>query len=253
MKPEIHPEVNHSIIGFNPHCNGPNHLDLPFRRELSESNCPRNLYQVFAGAKRLWIGECAAEEVEIFWFREFGQAEFMDLLDRAREVRVDFEAVEIADDQQGWVLEVFAVLEELLVGGCEVFMFAFIFPAEVVAKPDVGPAAAGGGRARLQPSWFSVVTTRLGGSLALPFVVDCGFANAALECVPRACGVGGGRFGLAEEVAEIEKVLLASTVLGELSGLPLSNEFVWGHGGLMTLEIEVIVKVRGTNPPLAPP
>ena len=36
------------------------------------------------------------------------------MFDGAGEVGVDFEAVEIADDQEGRVLEVFAVLEELL-------------------------------------------------------------------------------------------------------------------------------------------
>ena len=93
----------------------------------------------------------------------------MDVLDRAGEVGVDFEAVEIADDEQRWVFEVLAVLEELLVGGDEVFVLAFVFPAEVLAHPDIGPAVAA-----------------------------VGFVDAALERVPRAFRIGGGRFGLAE-------------------------------------------------------
>ncbi len=140
----------------------------------------------------------------------------MDLLDRAGEVGVDFEAVEVADDQQRRVFEVFAVLEELLVGGGEVFVLAFVFPAEVAAHPDVGPALAA-----------------------------VGFLDAALERVPRAFGVGGGRLGLAEQVAEVEEVLLAGAALGELRRLPLLDEFVRGH--------ERGDNAGRVNPPLAPP
>ncbi len=148
------------------------------------------------------------------------------MFDGACEVGVDFEAVEVADDQEGRILEVFAVLEELFVGGSEIFVFAFVFPAEVASEPDVGPAVASG----CWRFW-------LGGSLALPsgvcfsiVVVNCGFADTAFEGVPSAFGIGGGRFGLAEEVAEVEEVLLACAALGELSGLPLLNEFVRSQG-----------------------
>lgn len=54
----------------------------------------------------------------------------------------------------------------------------FVFPAEMVLHPDVGP------------------------TLGAPSVV-----NAALERVPRAIGIGRGRLGLAEKLAQIEKVL----------------------------------------------
>ena len=101
-------------------------------------------------------------------------------------------------------------MEELLVGGGEVFVLAFVLPAEMVAEPDIGPAATGG--------------CGDGG-----FVVDFSFADTALERVPSAFGVGGGRLGLAKEVAEIEEVLLAGAAFGELNGLPLLDEFVWSQ------------------------
>ncbi len=85
-------------------------------------------------------------------------------------------------------------------------MFAFVFPTEMAAKPDIGPAVPGG-------IWVVGV-----------------LANTAFECVPRAFRVGRGGLGLAEEVTEVEEMLLAGAALGELGGLPFLNEFVWGHG-----------------------
>ncbi len=137
-----------------------------------------------AGAKGFGVAEDAAEDVEVLWLGEGGEVEGVDALDRAREVGMDFEAVEVADHEERRVFEVLAVLEELAVGGGEVFVFAFVFPAEVAAHPDVGPALA-----------------------------SLGFADAAFEGVPGAFGVGGGRFGLAEEIAEVEEVLLAGVTL----------------------------------------
>ncbi len=95
-----------------------------------------------ARAERIGFGENAAERVEIGRFGEVGEAESVDVLGSAGEVGVDFEAVEVTDNQQRRVFEVFAVLEELAVGGGEVFVFAFVFPAEVAAEPDVGPTLA---------------------------------------------------------------------------------------------------------------
>ena len=68
------------------------------------------------------------------------------------EVGVDLEAVEVADDQQRRVLEVLAVVQELLVGGLQVLVLALVLPGEVAALPDVGEAvpAAGLGDALLE-------------------------------------------------------------------------------------------------------
>lgn len=124
----------------------------------------------------------------------------MDLLRRAREVRVNFEAIHVADDQQRRVAEVFAVLQQLLVGGDEVFVLPLVLPGEVVLHPDVGPPLFA----------FKLV-------------------DAALERVPGAVGVGCSRRRLAEELAEIEEVLVAGGALGEFRGLPLRDELLRRH------------------------
>ena len=64
---------------------------------------------------------------------------------------------------------------------------ALIFPGEVVLPPNVGPAL-------------------------LPFEL----VDAALERVPGAVGVGFSGRGLAEEFAEVEKMLVAGGALGKL-------------------------------------
>jgi hypothetical protein len=46
-----------------------------------------------------------------------------------------------------------------------------------------------------------------------------------------------GGFGLVEEVAEVEEVLLAGAALGELRGLPLLDELVRGQGGSVELGV----------------
>jgi hypothetical protein len=100
-----------------------------------------------------------------------GEVELVDLDGGIGEVGVDFEAIQIADDQERRVFKVFAVQEELLVGLFQALVFAFVFPGEFVAHPDIGPAFA------------------------------AGLVDAALEGVPGAVGIGGRRLGLAEEIA----------------------------------------------------
>jgi hypothetical protein len=113
---------------------------------------------------------------------------------------VDLEAVEIAHDQQRLVFEVFAVEQKLTVGGREVFVLALVFPAEVAAHPNVGPTLAA---ARL--------------------------AHAALERVPGAFRVGGGGLGLGEQIAEVEKMLLAGAAFGEIDQPPFGDEILGCH------------------------
>ncbi|MEJ7697875.1 MAG: hypothetical protein WKF78_14980 [Candidatus Limnocylindrales bacterium] len=50
------------------------------------------------------------------------------------------DALDVADDQERRVLEVLAVVEELLVGGLEVGPLALVLPGEEAALPDVGEA-----------------------------------------------------------------------------------------------------------------
>jgi hypothetical protein len=72
-----------------------------------------------------------------------------------------------------WVFQVFAVAQQLLIGGGQVFVLALVFPGEMLAHPDVGPAFAA-----------------------------ADYGDAEFEGVPGAVGVGLCGLGLAEQVAE---------------------------------------------------
>ncbi|HEV7225342.1 MAG TPA: hypothetical protein VGN42_21730 [Pirellulales bacterium] len=141
-----------------------------------------------------------AQYVEVGRLGKMVEVEGMDFFGRAREVGMDLEAVEVADDQQRRVLQGFAIQEELAVGRGQVFVLALVFPAEVAAKPNVGPALAA---ARL--------------------------ADAALERVKRAVGIGRGRLRLLQHVAQVKKMLLASAPLGKIGLLPLGDEILGRH------------------------
>jgi len=126
---------------------------------------------------------------------EIGQVEGVDMLDRAGEVSMHLEAGEVADDEERRVLQVLAVLEELLVGGRQVLALALVLPADVAAFPDIGPPSPA-----------------------------ASLAGTALEGVVGAVGVGGRRRRLTEHGAEVEEVLLGGAALGERATLPRSDE-----------------------------
>jgi hypothetical protein len=118
---------------------------------------------------------------------------------------VHLEAVEVGDDQERRVFEVFAVLEELDVGVTEVLALLLVFPGEVAAFLDVGEAIAAGG-----------------------------LGSAFLEGVVLAGGVGVGD-GVVEEGAEVDEVFLGGGAFGLGGGRPLGGEFGEGegwHGGI---------------------
>ena len=52
---------------------------------------------------------------------------------------MDLEAVEVADHQERQVLQILAVLEQLVIRLFQVGMLALVLPGDVPAKPDVGP------------------------------------------------------------------------------------------------------------------
>ncbi len=93
------------------------------------------------GAEDVVIAEEGAEDIEGRQGAGCGDLVAVEVVERegvdARggcgEVGVDLEALEVADDKQGRVAEVFAVIVELLVGLFKVFELAFVFPCEVVA------------------------------------------------------------------------------------------------------------------------
>ncbi len=161
---------------------------------------PGDRLGVYVWVQGVRIGEQVLQDVKVCRLGEGVEVERVDALARVGEVGVDLEAIRVADDQQRRVFKIFAVVEKLLVGFLEVFVFAFVLPAEVAAHPDVGPAVA-------------------------PF----GLGDAALEGVPLAVGIGVGGLGLVEQVAEIEEVLLAGAPLGEVHPLPLGDELLRSH------------------------
>ena len=190
--------------------------------QLGESlgRLDRDLLAGDARPQGLGIGEQLAEDVEIGRIGQPGQVEAVDLLGRAGEVGVDLEAVHVADDQQRRVIQVLAVEQQLGVGVLQVLVLALVFPAEVAAHPHVGPALAA-----------------------------VGLLHAVLEGVPGAVRVGLGRLGLAEQFAQVEKMLLAGAPLGEVDALPLGDELLRGHGTAFPgARSEQLSRRRGQSP-----
>jgi hypothetical protein len=148
------------------------------------------------------IAKDTAQDVEIFGLIELVDREGVLALGGAGEVGVDFEALQVGDDEDRRVAEILAVLEELGVGRVEVGPVALVLPGEVVFPPDVGEPLS---------------------TLGLP--------RALLEGVERAVlvGFGGGRH--AEQAAEIEEVLLGGAALGQGAVAPLGLELLRRHGG----------------------
>lgn len=77
---------------------------------------------------------------------ELVEVELVDALLRGGEVGVDLESIEVADDEEGRIAEVFAVIVELLVGCLEVLVFLtstlLVLPGEVIPPPDIGESIA---------------------------------------------------------------------------------------------------------------
>jgi hypothetical protein len=92
---------------------------------------------------------------------------------------MDLEAVEVADHQERQVLQILAVLEQLVIRLFQVGMLALVLPGDVPAKLDVGPAGA-----------------------------TAGFLGAALKGVEAAGWVGIGRGGHPEQLAQVVEVRL---------------------------------------------
>ena len=126
---------------------------------------------------------------------EVGQFECEYLLLRIGVVGVHLEAIEVADYELGRVLQVFAILEQLLIGRVQVLVFAFVFPGKEPAHPDVGEAAASG---------------RLG--------------NAFLESVGISFLIHFRGGGLSENLAEADEMLLRRAAFGKRRPLPASYE-----------------------------
>ena len=55
---------------------------------------------------------------------------------------MDLKPFEIADDQQRWIVETLSVPQQLVVGGPEVVVLAFVLPGELATLPHISEAVA---------------------------------------------------------------------------------------------------------------
>ena len=118
----------------------------------------------------------------------------MRLLNRAVEIGADDEAVEIANHEQGWIEQRFAITEKLFVCFVEVLFLALVFPGEAALFPHVGKAAL----ARFAGVGCFAQLEKLGV-----------FDNALLEAEEvRAAGIGFRGRRLAHQTAEVIEVAL---------------------------------------------
>ena len=151
----------------------------------------------FLGTELFGIGEHPFEQLPGFRLGQLLDADFARFVRVAGEGGVDDDAFAVADDKQRRVVELQGVVGELLEGGAEVAAWLLVFPAEVLALPDVGPAIAAGR-----------------------------FSGAALETVIfRVARLGDGK-----QVAEVVEMGLRAGALGERVVLPQGDKLFRGHG-----------------------
>ena len=151
-----------------------------------------------AGFEFLGVEEDRAEDLEVAGFAHGFEGNLEGGGYGAGEIGVDDDAVEITHGEQRRIRKGVAVPQELVIGGVEVLVPAFVFPAEMIALPDIGEAIA---------------AAVLGGAL---------FKAEGL-----ARGIGGGGRGVIEKGAEIEEMLLGGGPFLQFHPPPLRNEL--GH------------------------
>ena len=118
------------------------------------------------------------------------------------EVGVDLDPVHVANDERGRILQVFAVVKQLPIGGGEVGVVALVLPAEVFALPDVGPTP----------------------------IASAQSFGAGLERVPLTACIGLVRRLHAEQATEVDEVLLRGGTLTTGVVAPLGGELGSGEG-----------------------
>lgn len=150
------------------------------------------------GAQLFGVGEHPFEELACFRLDELLDADGARFVRVAGEGGVDDDAFAVADDEQRRVFKLQGVVGELLEGGAQVAAGFLVFPAEMAALPDVGPAVA-----------------------------RAGFLGAALETVV----VRIAWLGDAEQVAEVVEMCLCPGAFGELVVFPEGDEMFGRHGG----------------------
>src|ERR1039458_6759354 len=143
--------------------------------------------------------------------RAAAQQHFLDLCElvghpkpaAAVVIGVDADDVHVAHDQQLRVFKIGAVFEKLVIGGVEVFLFAFVFPAEEIFLPNVGPAVAA-----------------------------AVFGRAFFKSECHAGRVSRSGLGMADEFAKIKEMLLGSGAFREVNLAPLGDKILGGHGSV---------------------
>ena len=108
---------------------------------------------------------------------------------------MDFDPLIVADGQQRRIVPHSALLEQLVVGRVKVLVLAFVFPAEILALPDVLAAVPGD----------------------LP------------KDEPVTLGVGFRRLGVVKHLAEILKMLPAGASIRKRGTTPFNDELLRGN------------------------
>ena len=152
----------------------------------------------------LGVGEHQAQQ---FARADIGQIRIGEALDaRAIASEGDMHLVvgDVAGNQDGRIIEVFFIQQELLVGGAQigVFILGLVFPGEVVAHPNIGKAST-----------------------------PAGLGQRLLEAIERPAIVGLVWRWYAEQAAQINKMLLNRRAFVECGFFLFGNELS-GAGGV---------------------
>ena len=86
--------------------------------------------------------EKVAKDFEVARLSKFFQRNGVEGLGGGGKVRVDEDAIQIADDEEWRIFEGLAVFQKLIVGGFEGFVFPLVFKSEKAAFPDICPTVA---------------------------------------------------------------------------------------------------------------
>src|ERR1035437_6755342 len=188
-------------------------------------NLPGNFFSDLRGGalrlEKFRIGEKRAENAEIFRAVNLVVGEFVNFLNRAVKIGFDEVAVKIADDKQGRIQQRFTVAEKLFVSLVEIFLFAFVFPAETALFPNVGKTAF----------------RRLAGVRCFNFQKFRVFDHALLKTERiRARRIGFVWRRLAEQAAKVGEMFLIGGGFLALEARPFLFEFSGGHGSVANSE-----------------
>ena len=96
----------------------------------------------FAGPQFFWIEEDGAEDFKAARLAEAFKWDVVDDRNGVGEIGVDYDSVQVADDEEERVGERVAVQEKLVIGVVQILVLALVFPAEEILFPYIGEAIA---------------------------------------------------------------------------------------------------------------